>query len=115
MSILTLPDSETAAQKAATEIRALITQTLGVAIANLRRMHTLIYENADGATPQQVFDAFGADAVNMRTAKTAKVTMISAIAVANGETIDDLIASTDYDVPAGMTVTNNGDGTVTVS
>ncbi len=115
MSILRLPDSTTAAARSEQLIRAAYSELIDKAVGVLRERQAAIWSGSGGATPQQVYNQFGADAVEMRTAKNAIVTMITTMAAANGETIADYIAANEYTAPAGVTVTSNVDGTVTVT
>jgi hypothetical protein len=66
-----------------------------------------IWNNEFGLTPQQAFDAVGTRAVTL-------VDLLSRVAVAinaTGPNATDVVSSK----PAGMTITKNADGTVTLS
>ena len=71
-------------------------------VSTLRGNLALVWQNSDGLSPQEVFDAFGTDAVELlRLSSIVK----NAINAATPNVIDD--------IPA--TLTPNEDGTVTVS
>jgi hypothetical protein len=108
MPIIKITESE--AQKSKAELKEItrmriqgsVNQLYSQMVKNLRENMALVWQNKDGLTPQEVFDAFGTDAVELlRLSSIVK----NAINAATPGTIPDLTA----------TITPNEDGTVSIS
>ncbi len=107
MALINLPDPNTTEGKqsiVANQIRAQVTQSF----TGLKRVSdaiaALVFSNSLGLTPQQVCDAIGSDAGSL-------VGLSQAVgAILNGQKP----GTVNLDPPAGLTVTVNQDGTVTI-
>jgi hypothetical protein len=109
-----LDDSPPSAEVlAARQVRQAIRSAILEAVAAVKQTHTQIWM-MEGLDPQNEFDEFGTNGGAYIAAQDALVAMITAVAEANGQTVDDYIDAMWYQPAPGKTVTVNMDGTVTV-
>lgn len=105
--------SPTPAQLAAKQVRQAFRSAVREAVGALRQVHQQIWL-MDGLDPQDVFDQFTTEGAHEIDANDACIAFITAMAITNGQTIDDYIDAADYTPPAGVTLTVEMDDSVTV-
>lgn len=107
MSLLNIYGSDTVGKqlKFKDELVQQITQMFNYRVAWAKSHMAEIYNNQDGLTPQQCFDALGTDAAQAVDLKNSECAYLNAI-VPN---------SIDPKPPNGLVENKNPDGTVTVT
>lgn len=114
MSILATDAAAPAADVAQADlVRRLDSEALRLMIANFTQCFAAIWL-CTTATPQEVFNQFGTSAGSLLTALQARLTFITALAVANGDTLATYFPdSATYTAPYSYTVNVNGTVTLT--